>query len=120
MIQANELRLGNYVDAINKRHEEDYLEVESIADCSINIYFRQYNTGDLKPIPLTEEWLFKLGFAQCDNEYWYEKGVLSMNLIGTVSIQGRKFSEAIINSNAKHVHQLQNLYFTLTGEELSC
>lgn len=48
----------------------------------------------LKPIPLTEEWLSRFGLN--DNQH----------------------TRITIPRNIKYVHQLQNLFFALTGEEL--
>lgn len=71
---------------------------------------------DMKPIPLTEEWLVKFGF---------ENGEL---LVFEGYVLFKKFPDIItleIDGNRmplhgfKYVHQLQNLYFALTGEELT-
>ena len=71
---------------------------------------------DFKPIPLTEEWLVKFGFEYDVLEEFY----FEMN-----DIRGQFYEEE--NSfeldhyelaNCYYVHQLQNLYFALTGQEL--
>ena len=71
---------------------------------------------DFKPIPLTEEWLVKFGFEYDVLEEFY----FEMN-----GIRGQFYEEE--NSfeldhyelaNCYYVHQLQNLYFALTGQEL--
>lgn len=76
---------------------------------------------DFKPIPITEDWLLNFGFKknydwakQLSAEYKYGgHGVTFYN--GVYSFWcGDKFSIQII-----HVHQLQNIYFALTGEELT-
>jgi hypothetical protein len=70
------------------------------------------------PIPLTEEWLLKFGFVKNNNNQFIlmEGGVdilFNKDLNGW-TCDGINFS---INMT-EHVHQLQNLYFALTGTEL--
>ena len=71
-----------------------------------------------KPIPITEEWLLKFGFFKHNNAYVLEKP--------NENIMNFKFSvwsDFTYNSSEfpvelKYVHQLQNLYFALTGTHL--
>ena len=77
-------------------------------------------------IPSTEEWLIKLGFEKIiDNEftlryelkkdprfdYFFPKH--NLKTFG-LRFQGSTFFDVV-----KYVHQLQNLYFALTGKELT-
>ena len=81
-----------------------------------------YNPKLAEPIPLTEEWLVKFGFEEID-------GFLTLDL---GSFSGARFifwygdvlnlfckSDMMLSKQIKYVHQLQNLYFALTGEELT-
>lgn len=115
-MNAKELRIGNItkqgvVVEIN-RSDKDSFRVWDVVNLKSS-----YN-NNVEPIPLTEEWLIKFGFSKesPDNEddfnYWelkdveftdYEDGDFEINQTGFVF---------------KYVHQLQNLYFALTGEEL--
>lgn len=67
----------------------------------------------VSPIPLTEEWLIKLGFGK-QNGYPFEM------LNGYIKIRNGiyffKYYQLEIELN--YVHQLQNLYFALTSKEL--
>lgn len=71
-----------------------------------------------KPIPITEEWLLKFGFLKYNNAYVLEKP--------NENIMNFKFSiwsDFTYNSSEfpvelKYAHQLQNLYFALTGTHL--
>jgi hypothetical protein len=79
---------------------------------------------DIDPIPLTEEWLLKFGFGRHHTDYAndiiyiknvpdnteFEWGVYPNELGSGIQIQNRNL--------LKYVHQLQNLYFALTGEEI--
>jgi hypothetical protein len=67
-MKANELRIGNLVDCIKKRHNEKFIEIESITFDKVNVNFREYKLSDLKPIPLTEEILLKAGFKYQDRD----------------------------------------------------
>ena len=121
MIQANELRLGNYVNAKKNRFAEGYIEVESIDFEHINLSFRSYDIEDLIPIPITQEWLLKLGFERLPNTMTYNYA----SKCGSVSVfkmpNGKFFADGFIKDvKLESVHQIQNLYFALTGEELSC
>ena len=61
-----------------------------------------------------EEWLLKFGFVECYN-YW-TLGNFQLDKIDedVVFNYGNENCGTLINS----VHQLQNLYFALTNEEL--
>ncbi len=84
------------------------------------------NIDVLKPIPLTEEWLFKFGFKTSDGP---ESVFYSIEIDGVTKYKfeigrtkGRDFlyfetTGFIIQIN--NVHQLQNLFYTLTGKELT-
>lgn len=73
-------------------------------------------------IPLTEEWLVKMGFEKrVDGDdfniwHWYELQILP----DIAFVQGNLDVFILDHDNIRvqFVHQLQNLYFALTGEEL--
>ena len=132
-MEARELRIGNIV--INR---EDYAPFEITEGWEID------NIGLYEPIPLTEEWLLKFGFENWglgslfNNEYEsYNRYVLFNVLDGTSNFEIHYIKSTYGNtedyqfviscdederlnwgSDIKHVHQLQNLYFALTGKEL--
>lgn len=68
-----------------------------------------------KQIPLTEEWLLKFGFEK-DNKWIFHiklmKGYININGVFCL------FEYKENHQNIIYVHQLQNLYFALTGNEL--
>lgn len=113
MIRANELRIGNYVwiDLNLPSLDTHKIQAKDILDI--------YNGVTVEPIPLTEEWLLKFG----SKELKAKRGVLKEYVLKTVRLELSnshnfyyKNSKVIITS----VHQLQNLYFALTQEELTC
>lgn len=78
-----------------------------------------------KPIPLTPEWLERFGFQKTKNGgtfaeyYWSGKGMdLTLDLELSTSTPEYDSQYVSGSTQLKHVHQLQNLYFALTGEEL--
>lgn len=113
-MKQTELRLGNYITVHGCLQE--IVELPLPENCT------EENTN---PIPLTEEWLFKFGFeyypSKRENRA-FRKGKLQIVLSGNyIYPNGRTYykSWCIIESQPKTVHQLQNLYFALTGEELT-
>lgn len=128
-MKAKELRLSNLVYWDGKTIHNVY-KVESIYKDGIDLEDNIYtNINSISPIPLTEEWLVKFGFelkeTSIDNEYkrYYNKigdgyHVCIDKLGATLhqSIEGEL--EYVTCLIIKYVHQLQNLVFALTGEEL--
>ncbi len=71
-----------------------------------------------EPIPLTEEWLMKFGFDIKDkNRLDWVKGAFNLERSNE---DDSKFCFEVYSHYIPldYVHQLQNLYFALTGEEL--
>ena len=90
----------------------------------------------LQPIPLTEEWLLKFGFEKVITDTEDAYGIdynlevadicyISYSDDFSCAIYGSEYASknsigAVPNWNSiKYVHGLQNLYFALTGEELT-
>jgi len=113
MIKANELRIGNII--LDEKGDVVCVTIDTfywLAECV-------RNEEDYKPIPLTEEWLVKLGFEKHEfSNYEYCKGLFNLAHSNKLNPTGM-FYEAERGTYLKHVHQLQNLYFALTGEELT-
>ena len=134
-MDIKELRIGNIVLAPRYRSEGIHMtEVKTISKqyadnngkYELN-YVINYATpetgaqdiilidGDIKPIPLTEEWLMKFGFKKYNKYGWYEiNNYNQINLKGDYLVNGIQ----CISNKIYNVHQLQNLYFAQTGEEL--
>lgn len=68
-----------------------------------------------KPIPLTEEWLLKLGFIE--NSSCFKKGILSFRHYKDIKFIP-VIGDYVILNEIKYVHQVQNLVYSLSGEEL--
>ena len=129
-MKKNELRIGNYV----KDMDYDYVTIAGIHPESTNeltVCINDCDVGDrlfkdVEGIPLTEEWLIKFGFKQGNsmNFYWNKLIRDNINISidpddGEVWVCDIFDNESIILTEIKYVHQLQNLYFALTGKELT-
>jgi hypothetical protein len=125
-MKASELMIGNYVMAINNYEDIFYVNcIYGHRDLNITSgIYKNYDTTirDIKPIPLTEEWLLKFGFDLINNEY-YQSRNHELKLYWTVNKNKMipEFNEKrfVTGYDFKYAHQLQNLYFILTGEELT-
>jgi hypothetical protein len=107
-MKASELRIGNFVKG---KETNVYWTVEAIDSNSIFSHVKWRSLDAFEPIPLTEEWLLKFGFEKvAENDFILGK----YSLYYLLYYDGYRVSEI----TPKYVHQLQNLYFALTGEEL--
>lgn len=127
-MKATELRIGNYVISYGS-----IIIVESIGSKGINatasddgkpygMHSAIIEWDEYEHIPLTEEWLLKFGFVD-HNGSFYKIPVGGSELFinpgnGVVWIER---NDNVFNNPAlvPYVHQLQNLYFALTSEELT-
>jgi len=130
-MKASELRIGNWISTIYGMEFQVY-----------PMAFKQMPTDEKhnlildtwKPIPLTEEWLLKFGFEDVDlnmsGSNWLvkeQKGLWRQAIRIAYSEKSEEWSltlecvspPTLSISRLKYVHQLQNLYFALTGEELT-
>ncbi len=119
-MKANELRIGNYFLRNNIASQVHPSIIEDVFNGKTNI----------NPIPLTEEWLLKFGFS--DKEYKKDYIGIDFESSGMYFdfVLSKPFSKGEWNNSytfnleshrfckVEYVHSLQNLYFTLTGEEL--
>lgn len=138
-MKARELRIGNIVSTPNQPTFRidlfDYVakgigKFGQISDA--NTHPLTWYLQDLKPIPLTEEWLLKFGFElikfvapnqQCgiDLFYGYDYAIKKIGNKTDLIIRYKhdKFKlDSFYSTDFKYVHTLQNLYFVLTSEEL--
>ena len=133
-MNANELMIGNYVNYQGRWQKIHALNMNSvkIGELSFNDYHSNISSSEIKPIPLTEEWLLKFGFIHNksvneDGELLINNYTLKIDKYSTIVIED-DFSfgieneiESVIFDNdvLKSVHRLQNLYFALTNKELT-
>lgn len=119
MIRPEELRLGNIVIAKSSSYEDVPIKITGITSTFlngiayiINLPVSGITINDIEPIPLTEELLLKCGFKP---HYFGIKTYYNplLELDHDLKLMGVDY-----NIQVKHLHQLMNLYFALTGKEL--
>jgi len=124
-MDKNELRIGNWVN-------EEVLGNCAVSDICEHVVMVKVNNGRLdgttskvtytlnynciSAIPLTEEWLLDFGFEK-DELGWFfkENDYCSFGLF----FKNNEWLFYISDTKIKYVHQLQNLYFALTNNELT-
>lgn len=121
-MKAQELRIGNWFSFGELFHQATHWDIRNLRVAEL----KNRNTDIYKPILLTEQWLLDFGFEKIDGvdvlAYRYKTKDLFLHFaisyfhgvwhFGFNAIQMHCFA------HFQYVHQLQNLYFALTGEEL--
>lgn len=146
-MRVEELRIGNLLDRTDYICKVIKIAKEGVILEPLNYTNELFVKQDIKPIPLTEEWLLKFGFFKDEYKKWNGNGYdyqpkdvyteeqyYTLDYFDDKNIQ-YKFSkwhckeyepeiqDAFIFYGyclikCDYVHQLQNLYFALTNEEL--
>ncbi|KAA2223021.1 hypothetical protein [Chryseobacterium sediminis] len=123
MIAPQELRLGNLIGYDGKIFKVKEIR-NYIIVCDRGKGNVDFTSKEIEPIELTEEWLLKFGFEK-KAEHNLKLDVLTRSIIhaythGKVEIElGNRSGYSFGYPEVQFVHQLQNLYFALTGEELT-
>jgi hypothetical protein len=135
VILPNELRIGSIISDIFSETTQPFTITKLLQNkCyykpgSNAVYDCKYE--NLKPIPLTEEWLLKFGFSTTDYKKGYigidhKAGGIITDFVLTYPLVIGEFQKHFIwehskfkYNDLKYVHQLQNLFFVLTGFELT-
>jgi hypothetical protein len=113
-MKASELRIGNYFLRNNIASQVHPCIIEDVFNGKTNI----------DPIPLTEEWLLKLEFKykEWDNNFIIKNGDYFNSIKkyddGWYYNTDESEASCYYLTTIKYVHQLQNLYFALTDNEL--
>jgi hypothetical protein len=111
-MKINELRVGNLL------YNESVIvtiDARTIFDIWDNKGLSKY-----KPIPITDTWLLKFGFKFSKGLMTYYKNNHDVSLYASGIIEFSPFGHAYNVINIKYIHELQNIYFALTGDELQC
>ena len=127
-MKSTELRIGNFVKV-----ENDYEIIQGLhgheALCALDIkLFDTFgvwqNYKDIQSIQLTEKWLIKFGFKKWGSytNLWKRYSTTNCTVRSDASAISRNNCYFILNEDYRvdieFVHQLQNLYYALTGDEL--
>lgn len=135
MIDTKSLRIGNWIDATNAsklwtNHGEGkitefsragHVQVTDISDR--HVLAGGYHCLDFgEPIPLSEEVLNNCGFTFSDKKAHFTNGYEYFDFAFDDKnrlVYLSPHSNIRIRHYCDYLHQLQNLYFSLTGEELN-
>lgn len=112
-MNLQELRRGNYlyIGGLERYVKVTALFLSHFKCTDENGIDFNNHQNNIRPIKLTEEILLKCGFEKGLKYFSYKD--FDIDLKGWFG-----FNNMVANANIKHLHQLQNLYFALTNEEL--
>jgi len=125
MIQSSELRIGNMVKihghkGFSKIHtigiatQCNYVRVNYVDEENNDRISNGYCDELIHGIPLSEEMLLKCGFEKISNVRFTHSELKGYNLSF-----GKYCYISYVDNGFKYLHQLQNIYFALTGQELN-
>lgn len=126
MIQAKDLRIGNLVERDGEVYEivaihASLVEIQLIKTNKRRI--TSFEDKGLTSIPLTEEWLKKFGFVKREANLYTYTEIHKVGVFELSDINGCGYrlwvGSGTTGKDLKYVHQLQNLFFALCGEELT-
>lgn len=122
-METSELRRGNYVSRKDIGNGSERIEIvleiyktKLLTSGAVSVIV---NKNEIKPIPLTEEWLLKFGFENL-NYGWYLNKIKLFDYSykkGSINLKINSFD--VPSTQIKYVHQLQNLFFALAEQELT-
>ena len=133
-MKAKELRIGNIIGATYTDYDDGskkydvckVVTLDSVGAAEYPIWVEGKanieNYDSFYPIEIDEEWLIKLGFKKINLTFHKDEHFAITEII-TLADNKKSYgfpSEDLFirDVEIKYVHQLQNLYFAITGEEL--
>jgi|SRR3990172_8875486 len=123
MIDVKDLRIGNLL--LHKGKIVDVTEITNYGRICVTDEKIVTEVKNCEPIPLTEDWLLKAGFEKLEKVNRYFKYIVACEPKNldyrqfAVDFRKGKFIFNIRNGfEIKYLHQLQNLYRDLTGNDL--
>jgi len=129
-MKVKELRIGNYVNYVSQKVIVLQTSIEGRNDWDVELGYFEDSIGfprkinKITPIPITKEWLLKFGFKKEERKLYslYVDDNLDISLWSDIYFKNPTIeltcNGRVVCKDIKYIHQLQNLYFALTGEEL--
>ena len=127
-MNANELRIGNWVKYTNHekiKPEKRNKEFKIIADDFVFLEEHPEMQDIIEPIALTDEWLLKFGFSKYEGGFGISAYTNTLNLhydsdndVWFLHVDNLLRDYSVELCEIMFVHELQNLYFAITGDEL--
>lgn len=132
MIPLNELRIGNLIYDYDEHTFYPIEEIKLNAQGNMCVIYRNgsFMSTEFIPTKLTEELLLKFGFKKInetnvdddDFDWVYRLEIKTNNTEISFGKYKNELQTFLWSGDClyhiKYIHQLQNLYFALTGEEL--
>lgn len=113
MLQAKDLRIGNLVYYV-----KDIVRID-VSDLAVfKLYEKNGEETYYRPIPLTEEWLLKSDCEKNDEGFICDRFILTWNAVYKFWYVREDQLGAYL-TKLEYVHEWQNFYFILQGEELT-
>lgn len=116
-MEANELRIGNLVNYQGDNWNMSSIFKDDPLELVKNGTYKIANISEFQPIELTEELLLNFGFK------WKNNGLRKSNFClrnfgssWSIFLSNESFN---FNVELKYFHELQNLYFYITGVEIN-
>lgn len=138
MIDPKELRIGNYIQPKEGKdwwgykfksiqyigHDGEFARESDMGQCDV-----VWNIKDADPIPITPEWLERLGFEKEKlkisggvvyslGDYMIIKSLGGKEYVDRYTFHHR-FMAARFMREIEYIHQIQNIIHALTGHELT-
>ena len=122
MIKASELRIGNLVEyqSIAGNYVNDIPKWTLLEILSVDILGVEEFSDHYRPVPITEEWLLKFGFA-LDNERIKSSNYVEYAIGNFILASHNRIDYWILlgtEVKIKSVHKLQNTYHIFKDKEL--
>lgn len=116
MIKPEELKIGNLIHVPSTGQTIPVTAINMDLGVWVNRSLGVLGFDQIDPTPLTEEWLLKFGFEKSYGEFT-KKG-FSFRICSNEIFTNEEYNPTKI-CKIDFVHQLQNLFFALTREELT-
>lgn len=110
----NDYKIGNYIKEPGQDDDKPF-QIWGIYHEKGNDKINNLPINYFQPIPLTESELIKLGFKNYDCEFTKS----GFDIYGFNDNTRFEFANHDFPIKIDFVHELQNLYFALTGQELT-
>jgi hypothetical protein len=115
-MKASELRISNLITM--PHHREYNMKVLGVSPDGIYTNMAHLTEDNFEPIPITQEWLDIFGLNK-------DKGTMDLLFDYIVYFERQGNQLFLCNNQTKvqylieYVHEAQNIYFALTGKELT-
>lgn len=125
-MDIKELRIGNIIGAISENNPVVVTDLFTSFDDVPMVNcdkFSERPISDFEPITITEEWLTKFGFVKFGDLFWLKYFDKRCNLETSIYYNLSEYEIEIHDTweygERKYIHELQNLFYALTGVELT-